>query len=211
MGEYNEAVKLFNDNNFKNMFDYLEYYNNCDVIPMVEAINKMFEFYRAKNLDMFKDAISLPGLAYKMLMNCPNANFSLFEEKDKHLYYLLKNNIRGGPSIIFNRYQEVDKTLIRGNKLCKNIIGFDANALYLWAIMETMPVGQYKHISEYNIKDLINDVLNEKLFGFVEVDIKVPDELYDKFSEMSPVFKNITIDATDENIIGDHMFDYCYV
>jgi hypothetical protein len=24
---------------------------------------------------------------------------------------LLKNNIRGGPSIIFNRYQEVDKTL----------------------------------------------------------------------------------------------------
>ena len=92
------------------MFDYLEYYNNCDVIPMVEAINKMFEFYRAKKFDMFKDAISLPGLAYKMLMNCPNANFSLFEEEDKHLYYMLKNNIRGGPSIIFNRYQEVNKT-----------------------------------------------------------------------------------------------------
>jgi hypothetical protein len=209
MSEYNEAIKLFNDNNFKNMFDYLEYYNNCDVIPMVEAINKMFEFYRARNLDMFKDAISLPGLAYKMLMNCPNANFSLFEEKDKHLYYLLKNNIRGGPSIIFNRYQEVDKTYIRNGKLCKNIIGFDANALYLWAIMQKMPVGEYKHISEYNIKDLIKDILNEKLFGFVEVDIKVPDELYDKFSEMSPIFKNITIDATDENIIGEHMFDYC--
>jgi hypothetical protein len=46
---------------------------------MVEAINEMLEFYRAKNFDMFKDAISLPGLAYKMLMNCPNANFSLFK------------------------------------------------------------------------------------------------------------------------------------
>jgi hypothetical protein len=75
--------------------------------------------------------------------------------------------------------------------------------------MQKMPVGEYKHISEYNIKDLIKDILNEKLFGFVEVDIKVPDELYDKFSEMSPIFKNITIDATDENIIGEHMFDYC--
>ena len=42
---------------------------------MVEASNKMFEFYRAKNLDMFKDAISLPGLAYKMFMNWPNAIF----------------------------------------------------------------------------------------------------------------------------------------
>ena len=83
--DYIQANKLFNKHNFKNMFDCLEYYNNCDVIPMVEAINKMFEFYRAKKLDMFKDAISLPGLAYKMLMNGPNANFSLFEEEDKHL------------------------------------------------------------------------------------------------------------------------------
>ena len=54
---------------------------------MLEAINKMFGFYRAKKLDMFKDAISLPGLAYKMLMNCSNANFSLFEEEDKQERY----------------------------------------------------------------------------------------------------------------------------
>ena len=105
-------------------------------------------------------------------MNCPNANFSLFEEVDKHLYYMLKKAIRSGPAIIFNRYQEVNKTLIRGNKLCKNIIGFDANALYLWVIMQDMPVGKYKHIKEYNIDNLIHDILNDKLFGFVEVDIK---------------------------------------
>ncbi len=55
---------------------------------MVEAIHKMFEFYRAKTLDMFKDAISIPGLAYKMLKNCPNANVSSFEEQDKHLCYM---------------------------------------------------------------------------------------------------------------------------
>ncbi len=59
---------------------------------------------------------------------------------------MLKNKIRGGPSIIFNHYQEVVKTLIRGNELCKTIIGFDAKALYLWAIMQDMPVGKYKHI-----------------------------------------------------------------
>ena len=46
--DYNKAIKLYNGSHFKNMFDYSEYYNNCDVIPMVEAINKMFEFYRAK-------------------------------------------------------------------------------------------------------------------------------------------------------------------
>ena len=56
--DYNEANKLYTDNNFKNMFDfhkfclyifdYLEYYNNCDVIPMVEAVNKMI-FTELKN------------------------------------------------------------------------------------------------------------------------------------------------------------------
>jgi hypothetical protein len=179
--EYNEANNIFNTHNIQNMFDYLEYYNNCDVIPMVEAIEKMFLFYRAKNLDIFKDAISLPGgpgLAYKMLMRCRNANSSLFEEEDKHLYYMLKNNIRGRPSIIFHCYQEVNKTLIRGGELCKPIIGFDANALYLGKIMDDMPVGKYKHITEYNINNLVHDMLNDILFGFVEVDIRVPDELY---------------------------------
>ena len=51
--------------------------------------------------------------------------------------------------------------------------------------MQGKPVGKYKHITEYNINILIHDGLNEKLFGFVEVNIKVPDELYNYFLEMS--------------------------
>ena len=51
--------------------------------------------------------------------------------------------------------------------------------MYLWGIMEEMAVGKYKHITEYNIKDLTHDILNDKLFGFVEVDIEVPDKLYE--------------------------------
>ena len=97
----------------------LRWYNNCDVIPMVVAINKMLVFYRDKGLDMFKDAISLPGLAYKMLLSCAEENFSLFKEEDKELFYLLKKNIVGSPSIIFHRYHEAGKTQIRGGKnLC---------------------------------------------------------------------------------------------
>ena len=32
------------------------------------------------------------------------------------------------------------------------------------------------------------DVLEGKVFGFAQVDIEVPNELYDMFSEMSPLF-----------------------
>ena len=72
-----------------------------------------------------------------------NTYFSLFQERDKDLYYEFKKNIVGGPSIIFNRYHKRDKTLIRGGKPCKRIWGADANALYLWALAQKMPTGYY--------------------------------------------------------------------
>ena len=56
---------------------------------------------------------------------------------------MFKENIVGGPSIIFNRYHETDKTFIRNNpnKPCQKIIGYDPNALYLWAIGQNFPAG----------------------------------------------------------------------
>jgi G:T-mismatch repair DNA endonuclease (very short patch repair protein) len=59
----------------------------------------------------------------------------------------VRANIVGGPSIIFCRYQEKDTTRIREHeygqqgKLCKEVLGCDANALYLWSMMQTMPTG----------------------------------------------------------------------
>ena len=105
---------------------------------MVETLNKMFVFYCDKGLDMFKDDISLPGLTYKMLLTFTDEKFSLFKEEDK---YLLKRNIVGGPSILFHRYHEANKTRIRGGKLCKNVLGYDTNTLYLWVISEVMSTG----------------------------------------------------------------------
>ena len=122
----------------KTMKDYLEYYNNLDVIPFIEAVEQMKNFYQDKKLDLFKDGVSLPGLVLKYLMKSTDSRFSLFGPEDKDLYDMLKGGIVGGPSIIFKRYAEAYKTYIRqgstpheADKLCKKIIGYDANALYL--------------------------------------------------------------------------------
>lgn len=69
--------------------------------------------------------------------------FTLFQERDKDLYHSFKNNVVGGPSFIFNRYHEKDKTFIRGGKPSKRVWGADANALYLWALAQDMPCGYY--------------------------------------------------------------------
>jgi hypothetical protein len=64
------------------------------------------------------------------------------------LYQLFKNNIVGGPNIVFHRYHERDVTTNRPRdyeepKACKKIIGYDANALYLWSIIQEMPTGHF--------------------------------------------------------------------
>ena len=45
----------------------------------------------------------------------------------------------------------MDETLIRGKKVCKNIIGYDCNALYLWALSQSMPTGCFvrRHFPDF--------------------------------------------------------------
>ena len=80
----------------------------------------MNKFWKERDFDMFKDGVSVPGLTMQYLFsNVPNVHFSLFNEKDKDLYYTMKDNNVGGPSIIFNRYHETDKTFIRNAEMTR--------------------------------------------------------------------------------------------
>jgi hypothetical protein len=85
----------------------------------------------------------------------------------------MKANIAGGPSIIFNRYAKRNETLIRGGKLCKKVIGYDANALYIWCLGKEMPCGRLTTIEAYHT------IVDDKIFGFLECDIETPEHLKD--------------------------------
>ena len=52
---------------------------------------------------------------------------------------------------------------------------------------------------------ILDAVVNDKMFGALEIDISVPNELKHKFSEMPPIFKNVNISRED---IGEHMQQY---
>ena len=144
--DYRYCQRIWRDGGMTTLRQFLEWYNNLDVLPFLDAIQKMFTFYKDRQMDMFKMAISVPGLSlqYLFLTLPESACSSLIDEPNKDLYYLLKKNIVGGPSIVFHRYQEKGKTQIRGGpKKCANVVGFDANALYLWSLMQPMPVGTF--------------------------------------------------------------------
>ena len=70
-----------------------------------------------------------------------------------------------------------------------------------------MPCGKEK-VFKCNPEEkdkLIQNVLNDKLFGFFQVDIEVPEQLLDKFSEFSPLF---ILSEVPEGQIPQHMHAY---
>ena len=151
--DYARCQAVWHDNGMKTMREYLIWYNNRDVIPFLQAIDKQFAFYQQHNIDMFKGGISVPGLSLLHLFNdLPNdTNFVTFNNTNKDAHKLVKDNIVGGPAIIFHRYHEKGITKIRGgSELFRKIVGYDANALYLWALMQDMPTGWYVRRREEN-------------------------------------------------------------
>ena len=151
--DYARCQAVWRDNGMSTLRDFLVWYNNRDVIQFLEAIAKQFAFYHDRGIDMFKDGISVPGLSLLHLFNdLPNDTyFTVFNRTNSDLHKLVKDNIVGGPAIIFHRYHEKGITKIRGgSELCRKIEGYDANALYLWAIMQDMPTGWYTRRQEEN-------------------------------------------------------------
>ena len=147
--DYAYCQKIWKEEQMTTMKDYLTWYNNRDVVPFLEALEKQFSFYRQLGVDMFKDGISVPGLTLKYLFKTSHSTFSLYDKENSDLHDLIKSNNVGGPSIIFHRYHDTGTTKLHEHlygeaaNTCQFIVGYDANALYLWCLMQPMPTGCY--------------------------------------------------------------------
>ena len=141
----------------------------------------------------------------------------LIDEEQKEAFYLLKQ-ITGGPSIIFHRYHEKGITQIQRyhwgtskaewkldppGKTVEAVYGYDANALYLYVLGRDMLCGRLT--VHGGTDELLGQVMKRELFGAFEVDIHVPEELYDKFAEFPPLFVNRILDPKNA---GKYMRNY---
>ena len=212
--EWKACKRTFREKGMKTFKDWVRYYNNLDVAPGLEALEKMRNFYTEKGIDIMKDAVSIPGVSLHYLLKGAIERKAELYAPSKEAYEMLKEAVVGGPSLIFTRYHEVGKTRIRSHlypdtKLCQNILGYDANALYLSTMLRDMPCGKEK-VEHYD-DDLVMPIeLTQNLkqgswFGFAEVDIEILKRLHPKFEEMCPFFYNKVVPA---EAVPEHMIKY---
>ena len=200
--EYDDCHRIFKERGMQTFDDWLEYYNNLDVAPFLEALQKMKEFYTSLGIDILKDAVSLPGVSEKYILRKtlqPRWGYKPPElySPNKEAYAMLKAAVVGGPSLVFTRKHVAGETRIRSHqyedaRVCRRILGYDANSLYPSTMMKEMPCGP-GYVKSYDNPEAYARVFpqflwTEEWFGFAEVDIEVPEELWPEFAEVSSTF-----------------------
>ena len=253
--EYQNFCDEFSKRGCDSMEDWLREYNLADVKPFIEALEKTREQYYPDEIDLLKDAVSIPGISMTYALNeaekrrkysepalfapgepckckcsddckkkacedCKEVRKNCETCTKNEAYEILTTGMVGGPSIVFCRYAEAGISKIRSHinseaKTCRTVLGFDANSLYLYCSGQEMPCGKEKVFkcnpeakpeqSSEEKNKLIQNVLKDELLGFFEVDIEVPHQLQNHFSEFSPLF---VISEVPEEQIPQHMKNY---
>jgi len=186
LSEFYECKKIFKEKRMQTFADWLRYYNDHDVAPGLEALEKMRAFYAEKGIDILKGAVSIPGVSLHYLLRGSIERGAELYSPCKETYEMLKAAVVGGQSLVFTRYLDAGVTKIRSHqiaepRLCKRIIGYDANALYLSTMLREMPCGKEKVLHYRNPAGaatvLTNRVKEGTWFGFAEVEIEIPKPL----------------------------------
>lgn len=172
--EYEHAKKIWSEFNMKTFQDYHDIYLHIDVLGLADV----FEMFRNISIrDYGLDPLhyyTLPGFSWDAMLKMTGVELELFTDPNKYLF--VESGIRGGVSVQSHRYAEANEPSMKTydeSKPNKYNMYLDANNLYGWAMMQKLPVSDFKWmtIQDLNIDKLENCIL--------EVDVEYPKELHD--------------------------------
>ena len=180
---YQHVLNVWKTFKMKTFKEYLELYNVTDVLLLADV----FENFRdvcLKNYGL--DPVyyyTAPGLAWDAMLKMTKINLELLSDVDKLL--MVEKGIRGGISIISNRYGKANNKYMKEynkRELIKFLMYLDANNLYGWAMTQKLPVHSFKWMTNQEIENLFNNQIVqvwEKTPCILEVDLEYPEELHD--------------------------------
>ena len=181
---YKHVLNVWNTFKMKTMKDYHKLYNETDVLLLADV----FENFRDLCLKIYGlDPVyyfTAPGLAWDACLKITNINLELLSEPNMLLMF--EKGIRGGISMISNRYGEANNKYMGNrynkNKLKKYLMYLDANNLYGCAMSKKLPTHGFKWLTSGEMENLFNNQVVqvwEKTPCILEVDLEYPENLHD--------------------------------
>ena len=104
----------------------------------------MIAFYHNKNFVMLNLGCTLPNLDNICLYKSTDAKFFPYTDGHKIMFQKIREDMVGGPSIVFTRKALVGKSLIRkSTTMRKSIVRIDASQLFPYSMCQLLPTGLY--------------------------------------------------------------------
>ena len=66
--ECESCLILFKEKEMQNVEYWLKHYNNIDIEPFLEALERMKSVYTERGIDILKNAVSIPGVSMKYVL-----------------------------------------------------------------------------------------------------------------------------------------------
>ena len=174
--------------------EYHDLYLKTDVLLLRDVfekfINTCLKYYCLDPCHYF----SSPGLSSDAILKMTGVELKKINNIDVHLF--LEKGMRGGISYISKRYCKSDKN--------NTIMYWDANNLYGWAIIQDLPVIDFKFLSKKEISEFDLDSISENSsVGYIlECNLKYCKELHDSHSDYPLCPEKIEISS-------DMLSNYC--
>ncbi|XP_069103879.1 uncharacterized protein [Argopecten irradians] len=144
--DYVHAQKVWKEMKINNLGEYQDLYLKTDVLLLADV----FENFRAMCLGYYGlDAahfFTAPGLAWSSALRMTRVSLDLIKDPDMYLFF--EAGIRGGVSMISNKYAEANNPRLSDTynplKPTSYIMYTDCNNLYGKAVSEPLPAGGFR-------------------------------------------------------------------
>ena len=183
-GDYKHALNVWNVFKMKTFKEYHELYNETDVLLLADV----FENFRNNNLKIYgldpAHYFTAPGLFWDACLKITGVELELLSDPDMLLMW--ERCIRGGISMISNRYGEANNKYMEGdfnkNEPSKYLMYLDANNLYGCAMSMKLPTHGFKWLTGGEMEKLYEtQELHtwNKTPCILQVDLEYPEKLHD--------------------------------
>lgn len=190
MNDYQHGVNVYKQFNYRTLKDYHDLYLTTDVLLLADV----FEQFRNISMESYSidpaHYVSLPSFSWDAMLLFTQVEIQIFNDQQKDMYNFVEKSIRGGISMICNRYSKANNPGVEGYDKTKDqthVLYLDANNLYGWAMSQYLPISDYEWVDPSHHDKLLNtiqSISDESEKGYIfQVDLEYPKELHDSHND----------------------------
>lgn len=178
--DYEHAKRVWQEFNIHDLGEYSDLYLKTDVLLLADVFENFRDnCIRAYGLDP-AHYYTTPGFAWDAMLKFTQIELELFTDLEMHLF--VERGVRGGVSQCCNRYAKANNKYMNDyepQEPIKYLMYFDVNNLYGWAMMESLPYGDFTWVENPENIDF-QMIEDDALEGYIlEVDLDYPVSLHD--------------------------------